>query len=80
MATKTQSKDAGIKQENPDADVHHIVRKIGVQQTPDGTITADQADAYIRTWLQAGYTLAFVEALGLEPGGVNVLYILTRNA
>lgn len=80
MATKTQTKDIELAQENPEADVHHIVRKIGVQETPGGAITGDQADAYLRTWMQAGYKLAFVNTLGLEPDGVNILYILTKNA
>lgn len=79
MATKTQER-IELKVENADADVHHIVRRVGVQDMPDGTITADKADATIRNWLQAGYKLAFVSALGLEPNGVNVLYILTKNA
>ena len=81
MATKTaKPQNLEIKQENPDADIHHIVRRIGTQESPEGAITGDQADAYIRTWLQAGYKLAYVEYVGTEPDGHNVLYILTKNA
>lgn len=78
MATKAKQEELEIKAENPDADVHHIVRRVGTQMMPDGTITADQADAYIRTWVQAGYELKFVQPLGMEPNGVNILYILVK--
>lgn len=77
----TQTKDSTqIKMENADADVHHMVRKIGTQAMPDGTITADMADAQVRNWLQAGYTLTFTHALGIEPNGINILYIFVKNA
>ena len=78
MATKTKDQEVEIPVEAPEADVHHIVRRVGTQKMPDGTITADEADAYIRTWLQAGYTLAFTHALGMEPNGINILYILVK--
>lgn len=80
MTVKTKEKEVETKALLPDADIHHIVRRIGLQAMPDGTITASEADAYIRTWLQAGYRLAFAQSLGLEPSGVNVLYILIKDA
>lgn len=80
MATQTKLNDVKINTENPDADVHHMVRKVGAQAMPDGTITADMADAHVRIWLQAGYKLHSTHALGIEPNGVNILYIFVKNA
>ncbi len=79
MATKTlKAEPMEFRQETPDADVHHIILRVGMQSMPDGTKTVDEADAYLRTWLQSGYTLTFTHALGLEPNGVNILYILIK--
>lgn len=80
MATKTKEKEIQAEALLPDADIHHVVRKVGVQSMPDGTITGAEADAYLRTWLQSGYRLAFVQSLGIEPNGVNILYILIKDA
>lgn len=80
MALTKEKTGTEIKAVNEEADVHHMVRKIGTQAMPDGTITADMADAQVRNWLQAGYKLTFTHALGIEPNGINILYIFTKNA
>ena len=61
-----------------EADVHHMIRRVGLQARPDGTRSVDEVDADVRIWLQAGYKLSFVQSLGLEPAGVNILYIFTK--
>ena len=80
MAQARTKDESEIKVVNEEADVHHMVRKIGAQAMPDGTITADMADAQVRNWLQAGYELTHTHALGIEPNGINILYIFTKNA
>lgn len=80
MATKTKKAEVKTEALLPDADIHHVVRKVGVSAMEDGTITGEQADAYLRGWLQNGYRLAFVQSLGIEPNGVNILYILIKDA
>jgi hypothetical protein len=67
-----------IKTAAPDADVHHMIRRVGSTGRPDGTKSADEVDNDVRIWLQAGYRLAFVQSLGLEPNGVNILYIFVK--
>lgn len=74
----TKTKDVEIKQETPEADVHHMIRRVGRHATADGTQTVDEVNQAVRIWLQAGYKLAFVQSLGLEPGGVNILYIFVK--
>ena len=75
-----QIEDFGFKITNPNADVHHMIQRIGMQTTVDGAITGDQADELLRTWVQRGYRLAFVCSLGLEPNGAAVLYLLIKDA
>lgn len=68
-----------IPVENKDADVHHMIRQVGPRISEGGAITVDMADADVRNWLQAGYRLAFAQQLGLEPDGVNILYIFVKD-
>jgi hypothetical protein len=83
MPTKTKEQQEAVEQAiqatNPEADIHHMIRRIGQSYHQDGTIPVGDADAQVRTWLQAGYKLAHVQSLGLEPNGVNILYILIKD-
>ena len=74
---KTKAAVDEVQVPSPEADVHHMTRRIG-ERSGDGVITVDEADAHIRAWLQAGYKLKFVQSLGLEPGVVDILYILVK--
>jgi hypothetical protein len=73
-----KKKEVEIRAVNPDADVHHMIRRVGVQSGIDGTRSVDEVDQDVRNWLQAGYALKFVHSLGLEPNGVNILYIFVK--
>ena len=53
----------------------HVVLKIGVGQQ---ALTGPQADEYVSKMLKDGWTLKHVQALGIEPGVVNVFYLFTR--
>lgn len=77
------TKDEVVKQAqalvNPAADVHHMVRKIGLNPDPTtGVMTVDEVDSHVRNWLQAGYKLQSTHFVGQEPGVYIVLYILVR--
>ena len=80
MPVKTKEVEKEDKLLLPDADIHHVVRTIGVQATPGGAVTGGEADDYIRGYLRNGYRLAFVQSLGMTPEGIQVLYILIRDA
>lgn len=86
-ATKPDEvKELELPIEDSTADIHHMVRTIAATNSPDqippGAVTADQADAQIRTWLERGFRLH--TAMAIQPGDVNgvftlqVLYILTK--
>ncbi len=60
------------------ADIHHIIRVIGQNPMPDGTITGDMADAVIRNWFEAGYELFNTHYAGDTPHGVRIVYILIK--
>ena len=74
--TKTKAKATQVQ--NLDPPVYHIVRRIG-DHPAEGIITGDEVDEYLRLQLQIGYDLEFVQSLGLEPGAVDILYILVDN-
>lgn len=74
MATKTATVEAQTAQ----TDVHHMLRTIGTQPHTDGTITGDQADEAVRTWLEAGYELFATHYAGDKPNGIRILYIFVK--
>lgn len=79
MAVKAKDDEIEVKVVAPESDVHHMVRRVGLMSRPDGTRSVDEVDADVRVWLQAGYRLAFVQTLGMEPNGVNILYIFVKD-
>lgn len=87
MATATKAKTelnaAGLPVENPNADVHHMIRTLGTAATADGAIDVNMADEAIRNWLQAGFRIAHIESLGSgDTNGVyfsRLLYILVKD-
>jgi len=62
-AKTAKAKSNEIPASNPDADVHHMIRSVGTNDMPDGTISVDTANEHVRNWLQAGYTLQHIETL-----------------
>lgn len=80
MATKTKQEEVEIQAVNPEADVHHMIRMISLQNqhSSNGAMPVDLIDAHVRNWLQAGYELKSTHVLGMEPESVNVLYIFVK--
>lgn len=78
MPVKTKD-EVEIKAEAPTADVHHMIRRVGMNSLPDGTRNVDEVDNDVRVWLQAGYRLLFCHPLGVEPNGTNILYIFVKD-
>ncbi|MEE9365425.1 MAG: hypothetical protein V3W44_01960 [Dehalococcoidales bacterium] len=76
MATKTKQAQAKA----PVVDVHHMVRTISFtgQEEMDGALPVDTVDAHIRTWLEAGYDLAWTHQAGVTPNGFRILYIFIK--
>ncbi len=73
MATaKTKAQTDEVPAENPNADVHHMIRSVGSANTADGIISPDVADEHVRTWLRAGFKLSHVETL--DSGTVDAVY------
>lgn len=80
MPTKTKPGQAIAKIANPDADAHHMIRKL---QTTDGLLpgvdTVYDVDAAVSNYLKGGYRLPLITVIGTEPGCVNVLYIFIKD-
>lgn len=76
MATRVKKAQV----EAPAVDVHHMVRTISFtgQETTDGALPVDTVDAHIRTWLEAGYDLAWTHQAGVTPNGFRILYIFIK--
>jgi len=49
----------------PNADIHHMTRRISATGKTGG-VSGDEVDVELKAWLQAGYKLAFVHII---PGG-----------
>ena len=60
-------------------DVRHVVRRISAEGQP-GTISANEANNYIASFLDDGYKLEHVSSMGTEPGTLNVFYLLIKYA
>jgi hypothetical protein len=61
----------------PQTDVYHLVRKLGAVAN-DTAITADMVNELVKSKFEAGYKLHSVHPLGVEPDGINLLYIFLK--
>ncbi len=60
--------------------VHHMLRTISFsgQKTTDGSLPAEEVDADVRTWLDAGYQLFSTHYAGETTQGMRILYIFIK--
>jgi hypothetical protein len=62
----------------PDADIHNMVVTLAATNSPDqlpqGAMTADQADAYVRVWLEQGFRVNSAQVV--QAGDVNGIFTL----
>ncbi len=87
-ATKTKQAEAKaeakgeqldtIPTETPSADIHNMVVTLAATNSPDqlppGAKTGDQADAYVRTWLEQGFRINSAQVV--QAGDVNGIFTL----
>jgi hypothetical protein len=63
---------------NPEADIRNMVITIAATNNPDqlpgGAMTADQANDYIRPWLEQGFKTQSAQVI--QAGDVNGIYTL----
>jgi len=63
---------------NPEADIRNMVATIAATNSPDqlpgGAKTADQANDYIRPWLEQGFKVKTAQVI--QAGDVNGIYTL----
>jgi hypothetical protein len=76
-ATKP-AKELELPIENPNADIRNMVVTIAatdsLDQLPGGAKTADQANDYIRPWLEQGFAIKTAQVI--QAGDVNGIYTL----
>lgn len=74
----TEVKDLELPVEDQTADNHHMVMTIAATNNPDqlpgGAMTADMADARLRTWQQQGFKIKTAQVI--QSGDVNGIYTL----
>jgi len=77
-ATKAQGSKEQIPTLTPNADIHNMVVTLAATNSPDqlpsGAMTADQADAYVRTWLEQGFNVNSAQVV--QAGDVNGVFTL----
>lgn len=80
MPAKPKATQAVEKIANPDADAHHMIRKL---QMTDGILpgvdTVYDVDAAVSNYLRGGYRLEYVSTIGTEPGAVLILYVFVKD-
>ena len=78
-----QTDEKGIKgtvTSAPKKDIKHIIRGMNKQNLygDDGSLPVYEIEAYIREYLNSGYTLAKVEVLGQDPNMIQMFYVLVK--
>lgn len=78
MARTATKADDTIKPLAPDADIHNMVITLAATNSPDqlppGAMTADQADGYVRNWLEQGFKINSAQVV--QAGDVNGIFTL----
>lgn len=76
--TATKEKELEIPITAPNADIHNLVVTLAATKNPDqlpqGAKTADQADAYVRPWLEQGFMVKSAQVV--QAGDVNGIFTL----
>jgi hypothetical protein len=78
-AVKTnEQKDLELPIVNQTADIHNMVVTLAATNSPDqlppGAKTADQADAFVRNWLEQGFKVNSAQVV--QAGDVNGIFTL----
>jgi len=62
----------------PYREIYHVVQNVG-GVGPDGSgLTGFQADAWINSYLDEGWELAYVQAVAISEAGMNMIWVLIR--
>jgi nucleoside diphosphate kinase len=58
----------------------HLILRIGSPNSMTDTISGAEADQIVSDYIDQGFRVVGVHVIGMQPEGVNVFYLLTKQS